>query len=231
MIPQTLGAVAGFLGLIAPGLVFELVRGRKRPTPQDTAFWEVSRIALASLCFTSAGLLLLAIVRVITPNLVLDPGAWLRMGKPYVQEHYRAIAGTLSAQILVSCILALGTALWLGRRSRADIRETPNWFTFFRDERPDDTDTFVMVVLNTGDRLFGWVESYTTERLPTDREVVLAGPLQYQAAAQAEPVDLGAHWSFLTVLARSIDYIAIAYLDTKMENQSGIPQVELDRTD
>jgi Family of unknown function (DUF6338) len=96
VIPQTAAALLAFLFLVAPGIVFENLRERRRPTFDQTTFREVSRVALASLCFSVLSLILLE-------------------GNGYVQGHYRVVAGFFLAELAVAVALAMATASYLGR--------------------------------------------------------------------------------------------------------------------
>jgi Family of unknown function (DUF6338) len=66
VIPQTAAALLAFPALVAPGIVFENLRERRRPSIEQTTFREISGIALASLYFTVLSLTLLAGLR--APN-------------------------------------------------------------------------------------------------------------------------------------------------------------------
>ena len=59
MVPETTGALLAFLGLIAPGLVYTLLRERRRPPEKMSAFREASRAALTSLGFIVVSLAVL----------------------------------------------------------------------------------------------------------------------------------------------------------------------------
>lgn len=65
MTPQTMGALAAFLALVAPGIVFELRRERRRARRAETAFREAARVALGSLAFGGGR------VRVAAPPLIV----------------------------------------------------------------------------------------------------------------------------------------------------------------
>jgi hypothetical protein len=59
VVPQTIGALASFLALVAPGIVFELLRERRRAGARESAFHEASRVAVSSLAFTLAATMIL----------------------------------------------------------------------------------------------------------------------------------------------------------------------------
>ncbi len=109
MIPSTTAAVVGFLFFVAPGLVWELQQERQRPPRDGSTFREVSRVALASVIFTSSATVLLAGLRALF-GVLLDPGAWLRTGDHYLQREYRIIAVTAVAEVSLACGLAYATS-------------------------------------------------------------------------------------------------------------------------
>jgi uncharacterized membrane protein SpoIIM required for sporulation len=59
VIPQTVLSLVAFLFLVAPGILFELRRERRRPGRKETAFREAARTALAGLLFSVAAVLVL----------------------------------------------------------------------------------------------------------------------------------------------------------------------------
>jgi hypothetical protein len=61
VIPQTILSLVAFLFLVAPGILFELRRERRRPGRKETAFREAARTALASLLFSVAAVLVLLV--------------------------------------------------------------------------------------------------------------------------------------------------------------------------
>ena len=123
MIFDTIGAVLAFLGLIAPGLVFELLREHRRPQIKESSFREAGRIALTSLLFTLSGLAILSIIRVVWPEQMPDPGRWLREGARYMTENYRLVARALVLQLVLACSAAGLVHIVLSkiRRERAEI--------------------------------------------------------------------------------------------------------------
>lgn len=88
MIPEGFATFLTFLGLVAPGLVYQLVLERRQPRRGETTFREASRIALTSLAFTVTSLLALAIAqrffapaRWLVDIPALIEGRWTYVGK------------------------------------------------------------------------------------------------------------------------------------------------------
>ncbi len=114
MVPDTLGSVAAFFFFIAPGLLYELLSQRKRPSPDTTTFREISTVALISVVCTTVAVALLGAVRYVWPDLVVDAGSWIASGNDYVQARYELIARTLIVELLLAGAAAFGLFLLVG---------------------------------------------------------------------------------------------------------------------
>jgi hypothetical protein len=212
MIPQTIAALGLFLLLVAPGLTFQLVRERRRPGLVETSFREASRIALASLCFTVAAILVLLLARIPFPDLLPDPRIWLITGRKYFQNQYNIVVGATLAELLLACGFAAISAVWLNRGVEGSITPLSAWNGYLVAEESSGRYPFVMLTLEDGDRFFGWVAEYSPDCKLLDRELVLEGPIQYQSPKDDTPVALGNHWKYLIIPASSIKYLSVAYL-------------------
>ena len=191
MVPQTLGTVAAFLALVVPGIAFESILERRRPAVERSAFRESARTALASLTFTVASLLLLAIVRASLPTTMPDIGAWLREGNSYLQDNYRLIARAALVEVALATVLAALTALVIGG-TRPKIKQISAWHEYVVRALASSARPVVQVFLDTGEAYFGELHSYTPEAVPTDdREIVLAAPVARLAGPEAQWEDLG----------------------------------------
>lgn len=72
MIPDGIGSVVGFLVLIAPGLLFDWLEDRRRPTIKESAFREAGRTVLASLGFGVAAAFVLILLALALPGSLLS---------------------------------------------------------------------------------------------------------------------------------------------------------------
>jgi hypothetical protein len=213
MIPQTLGSLLAFLGLIAPGLIFELRRERRRPTIEETAFREASRVALTSLAFTLSALALLAVVRARRPELMPDPGAWLKQGHRYVNEHYRLIARTFLIEISIAAGLALLTDWLLAGTARGRIVPGSLWFHLLRMQRPDNTVPWLHARLKDETEFWGYLGDYTPEEKLENREISIVGPkLQMRRKGENTNTMLDT-WASVAVRGDEINFLRITYID------------------
>jgi hypothetical protein len=106
MIPESVGAVIGFLTFIAPGVLWELLRERTRPPLEGSPFREAARVALMSVVLSGAAVLVLVVVSALSPSLLLDPEALIQNGDRYVDKEFARIAWSIGAAVGIACVLA-----------------------------------------------------------------------------------------------------------------------------
>jgi hypothetical protein len=212
MIPETFAALLAFVGFVAPGLVFEILRERRRPLIEETAFREASRVALTSLLFTIMALLGLVAIRQVAGTNLADPGEWVRQGNTYVQYNLGLVATTL----LLELALALGLAVvvdWLFRQSvPGQIVSGSIWYQLFRRRCPKGATPWVHLRLKDETEIWGYVGDYTPDRKLENRELTLFGPkLKYQPKDKdAQP--LTPSWSSVSVRGDEISWMKVTYV-------------------
>ena len=165
MVPETLGAILVFLAFIVPGLAFELLRERRRPFIEETAFREASRISLTSMLFSLGALAILALLQYLGVTWLVDGGRWISEGRAYASSELGRVTATMLAFVGLSLSLSLLTD-WLLRRS-APGRIVPGsvWFSLFRQHRPVGTTPWVHLRLKEdGLEVWGFIGDYTQTR-------------------------------------------------------------------
>jgi hypothetical protein len=210
-----------FFLLVAPGIVFQIRRERRRPYVERTAFREASTVALASFVFSGLALLLLIGLRVLVPDLLPDPGTWLRDGSNYLVEHYPLVAGFLFAQGFLAIGMALLVEELTGREQVASIHEVSAWYRLFHEQVPPGTRPFVGVSLTDGSMYFGYVAGYSVEHQPAARELELGGDALFHQRPDASLRELPGHWQRVLIPSSSIRSLWISYLEPA---QSGSEQ-------
>ncbi|WP_367131595.1 DUF6338 family protein [Saccharothrix sp. HUAS TT1] len=219
MIPQSFGAFVVFLGLVAPGILFELLRSRHRLNSSESAFREIARIAIASLSFTVAALTVMTLARIWLPSLVVDVGAWVRDGNRYVQENFKLIAVNGLVGLLLACGLATVWHFCLSKKSGSGTLSAQSlWFQSFHLARPVGTSTWVRVQLNDGTTFFGMVKAYTAGGKFDEREILLEGvhltridpPVQ---GGDPRVVEVGSQWEGVIIRGAEIRHITYHYVD------------------
>lgn len=215
MIPTTAAQLFLFLALVAPGLYYELRRERRRPAIGGSAFREASRIALASVVFDLAALVVLAIVRAIQPAWMPDLRSWLARPTPYLHAHYALIIWTA----LTGLALAFGFA-WLAdrlnRQRGGNIRPYGIWFQLFREDRPAKAVPWVSLRLTDGAEIAGFLAYYVPADDPALREIALRPNVQGTGLklrqAHDQPVERLDNWSSIVVRGDQISYFKVQYL-------------------
>lgn len=212
MIPATFGALLGFLGLVAPGLVYGIIAGRRRPPQNDSTFAEASRVALTSLLFSLATLAALWLLQQHTRLPLPDVGLWLSRGGKYASGNLGKVLFGLAAQVVIACGLAAAGAWLLTHRSKSRFHNDTVYGSVFRRYAPDGFSPWVHVQLDND------VEFWGHERLHDDRDeagarmLVLAGDtLRRQLPDEADWQPIGENWDLVLIDADRIRYIQVIY--------------------
>ena len=217
MIPDTFGALLALLGLVAPGLVYELRRERRRPATNASAFREASRVALSSFVFTASALVILGIVRIIRPSWVVDGSSWISEGASYASANLVKVGVNGIVVVALAVLLALATEYVVGRKTAPTIQSGGLWFYIFKVKRPANSSNWVSIGLKSGDRVFGYVDRFSVTSSPEEGELYVVGPDLTWIRATAEgvpsagPLPLSPDWDGVHVTASEIAWLRVAY--------------------
>lgn len=183
MIPETWAALLALLGLVAPGLVFQLRRERRRPAFAETTFREISRVALSSLVFTTASLVLLLLLAQVWPTLLPDVARWTS-DPAYVRDDYLRVGLFLGLEVLVACALALVVEATTAGELDSRMASGSVWYRVLdRDKPTDATRVWLWVTLQDGSQYKGSLRAYDTGSAKDVREIAIGGsPIRYAAA-------------------------------------------------
>lgn len=203
-----------FLLLVAPGLLYDLRARRWRISWRESSFTEVSRVALSSLAFSGAGLVVAVVAWQFVPSLHFQYAAFA------LDDGYRtANIGRALILLTLSTGVACGLAWWwdygANRKAKASgslptIRPDPEWKIAFRHYAPPGTTAFVKAIMVDGSSWLGWVATYTTDT-EDSRAVILAGPLAYRRAGDAKAQNLPEKWSRVILEGAQISSIVVQY--------------------
>jgi hypothetical protein len=136
VIPQTFGALLAFLGLVAPGIVFQMMRERARPATEETAFREASRVTLTSLLFTLLSFAVLVGLWKVKPSWLANIEQWLKPKSDYGRTHIALIAWSMGLELAIACILAGLASLVLNRLHAGKVIKRSLWYQVLKEERP-----------------------------------------------------------------------------------------------
>lgn len=233
MVPETLGALLLFVLFVVPGMLFELLRQRRRLPFEQTSLEEASRIILWSVVFDAVGIGVVTGVSRLHPSYVVSPAAVSRFGaSAYWRSHYMAVVLTVTLVCLIgSCVAGLvhrslnhperkGWALKAQRRLEGYLRHgdgqriehAPVWQEMFRNKRPTGMETAVTVIKKDGSMWMGLLGGYT----PSDREdrdLVLKQPVQVFRPRATTAQKLPEDWLLVVIPGREISEVLVRYAE------------------
>jgi hypothetical protein len=232
MIPQTILSVVLFLGLIAPGLLQQLLWERRHPSLDQTAFREASRTALTSLLFSGLACFVIILLRIFEIGWVMDPGAYLRDPKAYTSQHYNLLIWTIILEVSLALLLVMLvhflpvwiaklppklTGGWVGPTSTYGVMTGGIWFEILRKRVPKDTEVWVSLRLTDGSQVSGYVSHYTSSAKAENREIAVQKPKNFgdMTIRDTKLVSpkryLGRNWEYIIVRGDEITCMEVSY--------------------
>lgn len=224
MVPNTLLSVPFFFLFVAPGALFTLLSKRRRPTAQDSAFLEISRIVLASLAFSGAAFLVLALVRQIHRKWLPEPRGLLGANNAaYFHDRYGLILWTFALGASLACLFAALFDWGLLRlQGGAPIRRRSAWRQALRFDQPDKTDVYARVRLDDDTVYYGLVVDFSAELETDGRELVLGQPmLSGKAGEGLEPVPT--RFDRVVIPGDSIKVLSVEYREMASSRAPAAP--------
>lgn len=179
--PTTWLSVLLFAVVVAPGILYDQQSAKRNVKEEQSAFREIGRIALASLAFSSCGLVLAVIAHRVWSDTFLNLDQALRGGSSYITDH--------NANAAASLVLIVGSALglsWLVGSSLnallgGGLRSVSGWTTVLSPSHPNKlkpgTIVFVSAYLSDGSAVKGRRRDYSADLQRSDRELVIAGQI------------------------------------------------------
>ena len=198
MIPEEWVTLLTFLGLVAPGLVLQVVLEAASPRIEETTFREASRVALSNFGFTLAALILCALARWIVPNVFPDLIALQEDGWAYVAAHPAKVLWPLLAIPLVASGLAAASGLIFTRDLSSTLSAHGAWYQTLRLDRPEETVPWMHIRLKDDAEYWGHLRHYTEDDSADVREIVLGGRAlacrSRQSPPNSKPEVIGNKW-------------------------------------
>lgn len=219
MVPESFATLYALLGLVAPGLTYQLVTERTRPSRAESVFRETSVVAVTSFVFTTLSVLLLALASAIVPSLFVDLDDWLDQGNRYVADHIWLVTASVAIEVLLAVGLAALSAWQVSKNSKASkasIAKASVWHQALRGDTPDDKAAWVVADLLDGGRVWGYIHYFTTEDIGGDRDISFEGPgLSIQARGR-ERIEED-YYKYIVVSASQIRMLKVAHENKKPE--------------
>ncbi|MBX9243562.1 hypothetical protein ICW40_01925 [Actinotalea ferrariae] len=216
MIPETAGALLALLGLVAPGLVYEMRRESRQPAPVTSAFREAGRVALRSLIFTVLALVVMLWVSSWWDRLP-DVGAWLAAGNTYAAANYGAVATFVVLELVLACSFALVAESLTGSGIKGDISAVSVWYASLDLDRPPAASrTWLRVRMESGTQYKGALRWYSPGA-SDERDVVIGGEGLARLADGKDPEDAASWtpldaWNQVILSGERIESVQVTYL-------------------
>ena len=215
MIPESLATLYALLGLVAPGVVFQLVAERMRPSRRDSAFREAALVAVTSLVFTTTSVLLLAWVSRSRPSWFVNLQLWVGEGDKYLAHHLWIVVWSLGAEVLLAVLLAVASALALERfvsDEAADVAKSSVWWAALKHDSPEGMAAWVRADLVDGTVIWGYVHRFTLEETGDDRDISFQGPgLTIQRSGRKEKKTRETYYKYFVVRASEVRMLSVAH--------------------
>ena len=220
VVPATIGGIVVLVLLVLPGLVFELIRQRRRAGRDDSPFVEASRVLIAGLSLGAITEVLLALVSLAGPRSIVSLSG-LFTTEHWVTDHLLVSGWTAWAYGLVSVTLAaLAAAILPGMNPGGHNHPESGWVTAFdriprlireMQQLPDTPVARLSVRLADGTVYVGDQAEFSVGSAPEGRELHLGGKLLSRppGAAKAEPVT---EWNRILLREDQISDILVQYV-------------------
>ena len=226
MIPETSGAFLALLGLIAPGLTFVMRRERRQPAEKETAFREVSHVALTSLAFTVLALAVLVPMS-LAVSWLPDIGDWLANPSTYLAEHYLLVGLFTLLLLILSCGFALIFEELTGRDQEQSLTTWGVWYHVLNRTKPEGTyRVWLWVTTKDGTQFKGPLRAYTPEEDTHMRDLALGGSPMSKLSPGADPmtgwVDLKPI-DAVVISGAQLSHVTVEYLSHDGRSLSAAP--------
>ncbi|MBF6522820.1 DUF6338 family protein [Nocardia farcinica] len=125
MTPSTWLTLIAFFYFIAPGLLYDRLTAHKTAKRRESAFTEVSRVALVSTLCSAGGFLLIwgfaGICAWQDWKLLPDPSAMIKQGSVYFADNFLKVLITAAVLFVLSLAISYGAVLLIHRNTEGDI--------------------------------------------------------------------------------------------------------------
>jgi Family of unknown function (DUF6338) len=243
VLPESTSSAILLAVLVVPGLIFELLRERRRPAINKTGFRELTWIVLTSVVFGGMSLAALAIVgKLFSPSWLVDLGEWSD-NTSYVRDHTSAVVVSVSVQTILAASLAWiadSSATPIGRRVSArgsqaksrlgkklgsassdrTQRVTPHsvwWTAFMGPSKPIGSTVLVDARLRSGKTLSGVLAAHTTGDGEVQHDLLFrhsgVTPVILWDGDMAQTLTDGTQRHLVMVSAGEIEFVIVGFRD------------------
>lgn len=213
MPPNSWVAAVLFIGMVAPGLLFDQLSESRRALPSESTFREASRVVLSSVIFTGIPITLIGAIRgIFSPTWLPDPGQYWRGGSNYFRDHYQLPLYTSLTVIVSAFLLAYAANFALTRlEDAARIVRRSAWNQVFSRDCPKDREPLARVRLDDGSAYEGFIRATSPDVETSDRELILEGPCLRSKTGDNKFTLIPNQWERVVLKNSDIKSITVAY--------------------
>jgi hypothetical protein len=218
--PDTFLGLAILVLLLMPGVIFAIQADSRRPAHDLSSLRELITIAGVGTICDVVVLLVFGLLRIWFPRDTPDIGKLARQGSIYTRAHFQELAWWTFGLFVAACLLAWALGRFrpgiAGRAVAGKIYATSGWWEMFHAQ--PKCRNYVSCTLTDGSYMAGYLMRYSTKTDETaDRDLVIAGPVQYRGPGQATTSELQ-NVHAVSLRAAQIKYLAVTYLEVQQES-------------
>ncbi|WP_188540570.1 DUF6338 family protein [Kocuria dechangensis] len=216
-----MATLLAFLFLVAPGLLADLLEARRRTGSPESAFREVSRVALFSLVCSLIGALVVGAVLALPSERIGFAPLEAVTDSQYALDNFLWSAAAVIAISAVGCAVAVGIQRLRFGSLRQKIRPGSAWATEFETPRKGKAARSVLQVeLLTGERYIGVLAGFSHNIPQDERELSLKQPLWVQRPSSEKPSKIPERYGIIILRGDQVKTIAAPLRDTRTEARS-----------
>lgn len=229
--PGTLTGLLIFVAMLIPGFIHYSWRRRLVPMSSDSPLLETAKLATISLLANIVAVGVFALGRVVWPDALLNPRAFLDDPGAFFANNPGEALLTALAMLVVACGVAWliaeqpGKLKQIGEWFAPTILVTSAWYEVF--EELDDADKYLHVgcTLRDGGFLSGTLSWYSTDTEEGEARGLALGPPFYRRGPGGEADMTGV--SRVVLSARDITAMEVSLIDdlswaTEPESEPGV---------
>lgn len=211
MTPDEAGSALAFLLFVAPGIFFDLLSRSRRVGAEESAFREVSRVALSSLPLSLLAAAAVGFVASRFPIVVHAVRAAEDGDLVWVSGEGAALLGAALTHLAVSCALAYALHRVLRRLGHGqNIVPESQWTRVFRRDCPPGHDIHVRAKMTSGAVWIGRLLGFSPDFEVDHRELVLGRPMQMRGPHREKDSLVDVPPDYQRVILRGVEIAALA---------------------
>ncbi|MGW5441433.1 DUF6338 family protein [Nocardia asteroides] len=220
MTPNSWLTILAFFLFIAPGLLFDWISAYRKVPRRESAFAEISRVALVSTGCSVAALVTILLFAALfnwrdwKPFPV--PSAMLKQPSTYIADNLVRVSVTMIVIAALALTFAWALSEIVYRGGKGQVFYESAWHRAFKVHRPDNALVHVRVVLTDGTIWSGCLLDFSPDMEVADRELVLQPPIMCKPVhrdpqGKRNHIRMPGKWQYVILRGSEIVSIAVSY--------------------